>query len=99
MSTAAARRTTFSWGYYVRVGLLVTAPGLTVAHVSDAVSTMQAAPTILAALGLDPNALQAVKVEGAAVLPYFPRQGFAVVRWPRRAGANSFAGPWCAGCP
>ena len=83
----------------MRVGLLVTAPGPTVAHVSDAVSSAQIAPTILVALGLDSNALQAVKVEVAAVLPYFPRQGFAVVRRPRLSGAGSFAGPWCAGCP
>ena len=30
---------------------------------------MQVAPTILKALGLDPNALQAVKIEGTQVLP------------------------------
>lgn len=30
---------------------------------------MQVAPTILAALGLDPNALDAVRAEGTAVLP------------------------------
>jgi hypothetical protein len=30
---------------------------------------MQVAPTILQALGLDPNALDAVRQEGTAVLP------------------------------
>jgi hypothetical protein len=33
------------------------------------VETMQVAPSILAALGLDPNSLQSVQVEGTQVLP------------------------------
>jgi arylsulfatase A-like enzyme len=37
--------------------------------VSSAVTTMQVAPTILEALGLDPRALDAVRAEGTAVLP------------------------------
>ena len=52
-------------------GLLPRGPR--VAHVGDAFSSALIAPTILVALGLDPNALQAVKVEGAAVLLYFLR--------------------------
>jgi arylsulfatase A-like enzyme len=33
------------------------------------VQTMQVAPTLLSILGLDPNALQAVQIEGTPVLP------------------------------
>lgn len=33
--------------------------------------TTQVAPTILASLGLDPNDLQAVQIEGTQVLPGF----------------------------
>ena len=51
------------------VALLLSNPGLTAAEVKDPVTNMQVAPTILAALGLDPTALQAVKAEGTKVLP------------------------------
>jgi hypothetical protein len=37
--------------------------------VSNATTTMQVAPTVLKALGLDPRALDAVRIEGTAVLP------------------------------
>jgi len=37
--------------------------------VTSTVETMQVAPTILKALGLDPNALQAVRIEGTQGLP------------------------------
>jgi hypothetical protein len=52
------------------VPLLVYAPG-TVSHstVNSWVETTQVAPTILDLLGLDPNALDAVKQEGTEVLP------------------------------
>jgi hypothetical protein len=36
------------------------------------VETRQVAPTVLAALGLKPNALQAVRSEGTLVLPSLP---------------------------
>ena len=36
------------------------------------VETTQVAPTILLALGLDPNALQSVKMEHTQVLPDLP---------------------------
>jgi hypothetical protein len=39
---------------------------------------MQVAPTILEALGLDPNALDAVREEGTAVLP---KVGSPLQRW------------------
>ena len=51
------------------VPVIVANPGLKAATVSDAVGTVSIAPTILAALGLDPMSLQAVKAEGTKVLP------------------------------
>ena len=52
------------------VALLVSLPGLGSGQtVSTAVGTAQVAPTILRALGLDPNLLQAVVKENTAVLP------------------------------
>ncbi len=52
----------------LNVGLLVSAPGIK-AEVNPALTTTsQIAPTILAALGLDPNKLQAVSAEGTQVL-------------------------------
>ncbi len=51
------------------VALLLSNPALAAAEVKDPVTNMQVAPTILAALGLDPMALQAVKAEGTKVLP------------------------------
>jgi hypothetical protein len=51
------------------VALLVSNPRLAAAEVKDPVTNMQVAPTILAVLGLDPAALQAVKAEGTKVLP------------------------------
>ena len=51
--------------------LLVSNPAMTAATVADPVTNMQIAPTILAALGLDPMALQSVKAEGTKVLPGF----------------------------
>ncbi|MEO6609579.1 MAG: alkaline phosphatase family protein [Aestuariivirga sp.] len=53
------------------VALLLSNPGLAATEVKDPVTNMQVAPTILAALGLDPTALQAVKAEGTKVLPGF----------------------------
>ena len=51
------------------VALLVSAPGLKAGTVSTPVSTTQVAPTLLSALGLNPQALQAVAQEGTALLP------------------------------
>ena len=51
------------------VALLLSNPAFAAAEVKDPVTNMQVAPTILAALGLDPMALQAVKAEGTKVLP------------------------------
>jgi hypothetical protein len=49
--------------------MLVSNPGLAEKTVTSPVETAQVAPTILQALGLDPNSLQAVQKEGTQVLP------------------------------
>jgi len=51
------------------VMLLVSNPHFSAQTVSNATTTMQEPPTILDSLGLDPQALDAVKIEGTAVLP------------------------------
>jgi type I phosphodiesterase/nucleotide pyrophosphatase len=51
------------------VMLLVANPYFSPSTVSNATTTTQVAPTILRALGLDPQALDAVRIEGTAVLP------------------------------
>jgi len=51
------------------VMLLVSNPAIKRITVSTSTTTSQVAPTILSALGLNPNALQAVKIEGTTVLP------------------------------
>ncbi len=49
--------------------LLVSNPSIQAKTINSFVETMQVAPTILSFLGLDPNSLQAVQVEGTPVLP------------------------------
>jgi Type I phosphodiesterase / nucleotide pyrophosphatase len=51
------------------VMLLVSHPHFRPQTVSAQTTTMQVAPTIVKALGLDPNALDAVRAEGTPVLP------------------------------
>jgi type I phosphodiesterase/nucleotide pyrophosphatase len=51
------------------VMMLLSNPVFKAKTVTTFVETTQVAPTILAALGLDPNALQAVQKEGTPVLP------------------------------
>ncbi len=51
------------------VMLLLSNPTFRPANVATSVQTAQIAPTILQALGLDPNSLQAVQIEGTQVLP------------------------------
>jgi hypothetical protein len=51
------------------VMLLVSHPHFKAQTVSAETATMQVAPTILDALGLDPKLLESVKIEGTAVLP------------------------------
>ena len=49
--------------------LLLSHPGFKPQTVRAEVGTAQVGPTILKALGLDPSALKAVRVEGTSVLP------------------------------
>ena len=49
--------------------MLLSNPGIQPHTVTTPVTTMQVAPTILRALGLDPNDLQSVAIEGTQVLP------------------------------
>lgn len=49
--------------------MLLSNPKIGSSTVTSPVETMQVAPTILKALGLDPKALQSVAVEGTEVLP------------------------------
>jgi hypothetical protein len=51
--------------------MLVSNPSIKPTSVTIPVTTMQVAPTILKALGLNPNALQSVQQEGTEVLPKF----------------------------
>jgi hypothetical protein len=57
------------------VMLLVSNPGIQQDTNYQFVETKQVAPTILQLLGLDPNALDAVKLEGTTVLPGLFSQG------------------------
>lgn len=54
------------------VMMLLSNPSFDSKTITSPVETMQVAPTILKALGLDPWALDAVRVEGTEVLPGFP---------------------------
>ena len=58
----------FAWDD-TNVMLLVSNPGFQAKTVYAFVETAQVAPTILKLLGLDPNALDAVRLEGTPVLP------------------------------
>jgi hypothetical protein len=51
------------------VMMLLSNPSFQQSSINTPVQTMQVAPTILKALGLDPNQLQSVQLEGTAVLP------------------------------
>jgi hypothetical protein len=53
------------------VMMLLSNPALKPGTVTIPVTTMQVAPTVLKALGLNPSALQAVQIEGTEVLPKF----------------------------
>ena len=57
------------------VMLLVSNPGIEQNTIYQFVETKQVAPTILQLLGLDPHALDAVKLEGTTVLPGLFSQG------------------------
>jgi len=53
----------------VNVMLLLSNPGFQATNVTGPVQTLQIAPTILEALGLNPNSLEAVQKENTPVLP------------------------------
>ncbi|MDE3169816.1 MAG: alkaline phosphatase family protein [Acidobacteriota bacterium] len=57
------------------VMMLLSNPSFDSRTVSSYVETSQIAPTILQALGLDPDQLQAVRKQGTQVLPDVPLQG------------------------
>ena len=59
----------FSFGD-TNVGLIVSNPALRSRTAKTPVATSQVAASILSALGIDPNELQAVRKEGTAVLPF-----------------------------
>jgi Type I phosphodiesterase / nucleotide pyrophosphatase len=61
----------FSYGD-TNVGLIVSNPTLHAATLKTPVATSQVAPTILQALGLDPNNLKSVQVEKTVELPGLP---------------------------
>ena len=54
------------------VMLLVANPGFAARTVNSPVQTTQVAPTILRALGLNPESLESVRIEGTPVLPAIP---------------------------
>jgi Type I phosphodiesterase / nucleotide pyrophosphatase len=58
----------FSFGD-TNVGLIVSNPGLRASVVKTPVATSQVAPTILQSLGIDPEALKAVRLEHTQALP------------------------------
>ncbi len=55
--------------------MVVSNPGFKPATITAAVQTAQVAPTILQALGLNPNSLDGVRLEGTEVLPDVPLSG------------------------
>ena len=61
----------FSFGD-TNVGLIVSNPGFSPTLLKTPVATSQVAPTILSALGLDPEALKSVQIEKTEVLPGLP---------------------------
>jgi len=58
----------FSFGD-TNVGLMVSNPSIRASVLKTPVATSQVAPTILQALGIDPRALQSVRIEQTPVLP------------------------------
>ena len=61
----------FSFGD-TNVGLIISNPGIKAASVKTPVATSQVAPSILQALGLDPQNLKSVQIEKTEVLPDLP---------------------------
>ena len=59
----------------ISVMLLLSNPSFSSKTFTSPVQTAQVAPTLLKALGLNPDGLQAVHIEGTQVLPGFARHG------------------------
>jgi hypothetical protein len=59
----------------ISVMLLLSNPSFSSKTFTSPVQTAQVAPTLLEALGLNPDSLQAVHIEGTQVLPGFARHG------------------------
>jgi hypothetical protein len=55
----------------LHVVLLLSMPGMEEKQIKTPVTNQQVAPTILKALGLDPNELDAVRAERISILPFF----------------------------
>ena len=77
------------------VMMLLSNPRLSPATVTSPVETAQIAPTILAALGLDPTSLTAVRRQGTPVLPGLTSEPASNIRQrpserPSRGEAASF---------
>ena len=71
------------------VMLLVSNPSFQARTIHSFVETAQVAPTILQLLGLDPNALDAVRMEGTPVLPsLFAGGNTCQAQWSRRTTDN-----------
>jgi len=58
----------------INVMLLLSGPWVSPKTFTAPVQTAQIGPTVLKVLGLNPDSLQAVRVEGTQVLPGFRRQ-------------------------
>jgi len=58
------------------VMILISNPSVEAKTITSTVETLQVAPTILKALGLDPYALDAVRAEGTQVLPGLAFRGY-----------------------
>lgn len=54
----------------LHVALLFSMPGMEEKHVKTYVLNQQVAPTIIKALGIDPDELDAVRIEGITGLPF-----------------------------
>ena len=73
------------------VGLVVSNPEIKSLTVTAPVATSQVAVTILKALGIDPNKLQAVVKEGTQELPFLFNQQTCLLDWAETAYPTLFA--------
>ncbi len=73
------------------VGLLVSNPVIQSQTVSTPVATSQVAASILQALGINPNQLQAVTKEGTQVLPFLFNQQACILDWAETAYPGLFS--------